>query len=47
MSDGSLDQDLIGIALTWYDLYVPGELSRMNIDERSEQMAQCSIFYED
>ena len=71
VSEGSLNQDLIGIALSGiesftyiitlpniyvvkniiykikkspgYDLYAPGELSRMNMDERSEFMALKSL----
>ena len=43
VSDESLNQDLIGIALSWYVLYAPGDLSRMNIDKRSEQMAFKSL----
>ena len=39
-------QDLIRIALSGYDLYVPGELSRMNIDKRSEQIAFKSWYWE-
>ena len=39
-------QDLIGIALSGYDLYAPGESSRMNIDKRSEQIAFKSWYWE-
>lgn len=43
VSLGSLNHDLIGIALSGYDLYAPGELSRINTEDKSEQMADRSL----
>ena len=36
VSLGSENQLLMGIALSGYERYAPGELSRMNMEERSE-----------
>ena len=36
VSLGSENQLLMGMALSGYDRYAPGELSKMNIEERSE-----------